>query len=213
MFTVLFNDESNTEDVKATIALNAADELEATIALKAAEELGAALKEFQAEAKFKRGALIVFGCSTSEILGAKIGAATSAEVAGAILPVILEWANNNNLYIAIQCCEHLNRSLVVEAECAEKFNLEEVNAIPYLNGGGGLSAAAMTSLVNPVLVDSLMHQAHGGADIGNTFIGMHLRRVAVCVRLSIKSIGFAQINCVKTRPMLVGGNRAKHHPL
>lgn len=178
-----------------------------------AAQLQTVLEELQLNANFKPGNLIVIGCSSSEIAGYRIGSATNIEVAMAILPVILEWAQQSGLLIAVQCCEHLNRCLIVEQACAKQYGLEEVNVIPYLKGGGALAAAAMELFAAPVVVESLQHQAHGGVDIGNTFIGMHLRRVAVCVRPSIKNIGAAQISCVKTRPLLIGGSRAKHHEI
>ena len=174
------------------------------------QQLETALGELQSKAKFKKENLIVFGCSTSEILGSQIGSATNLEVAMAILPVILEWSEQHGLLVAIQCCEHLNRSLIVETGCVDKYGFEEVSAIPYLKGGGGLSAAAMELFVDPVLVESVLHQAHGGVDIGNTLIGMHLRRVAICVRLGVEKIGRATLNCAQTRPPLIGGERARY---
>lgn len=178
-----------------------------------ATELAAALTEFQANAGFKPGNLIVVGCSTSEVTGCRIGKATNMDVSRAILPVIITWARQNELHIAIQCCEHLNRCLVVEEACARKYGLEEVTVIPYEKAGGGIGAAAMELFDKPVVAESLNHQAHGGLDIGNTFIGMHLRRVAVCVRLSVTQIGAAPLNCVRTRPILIGGARARYTPL
>lgn len=178
-----------------------------------AAELKKALGELQAAAGYPAGNLIAIGCSSSEILGAKIGASTNMEVSKSILRAIMEWAGGNGLHIAIQCCEHLNRCLVVEEDYAETHSLEIVNVVPYAGGGGGLSAAAMEMFERPVVVISLNHSAHGGIDIGNTFIGMHLRRVAVCVRLSVTHIGMATINCVKTRPMLIGGDRSRHNPI
>ena len=178
-----------------------------------AEKLKTALAEFQTAARFRPDDLIVFGCSSSEIAGLRIGSATNMEAARALLPVMQEWGERNGLYLAVQCCEHLNRSLVVEAGCAGAYDLEEVNVIPHEKGGGALAAAAMELFTEPLVVESLLHKAHGGVDIGNTFIGMHLRRVAVCVRLDISRIGEATINCVRTRPVLIGGDRAKHKQL
>lgn len=179
---------------------------------KEAEQMSIAMGEFQEASGFKDGSLIVVGCSSSEIMGNKIGSATNMEAAGAILPAILRWAKQNSLYIAVQCCEHLNRCLVVEESCAAKYGLEIVNTVPYSKCGGALGATAMELFENPVVVESLKNQAHGGVDIGNTFIGMHLRRVAVCVRTSVKTVGYASLNCVRTRPILVGGSRAKYNP-
>jgi len=177
---------------------------------KDADQLRAALEELQLKAGFKSGDLIVIGCSSSEIMGSAIGSATNIDVAMAILPVIMNWSKKNSLFIAVQCCEHLNRCLVVEPDCAEKYGLEEVRVIPHEKGGGALSAAAMSSFTAPIVVESLHNQAHGGIDIGNTMIGMHLRRVVVCVRLETPKIGHAQICCAKTRPLLIGGARARY---
>ena len=150
--------------------------------------------------------IVVVGCSTSEVAGHRIGSASSADIAeeimGGLLPIIRE----NQLYLAIQCCEHLNRALVVERECADRYGLELVTVIPHLRAGGALAAAAMKEYGDPVVVASI--SAHAGMDIGDTFIGMHLRRVAVPVRLEITKIGDAHLTMARTRPKLIGGERA-----
>ncbi|HPU75865.1 MAG TPA: TIGR01440 family protein, partial [Bacillota bacterium] len=112
----------------------------------------------------------------------------------------------SQLYLAVQCCEHLNRALVVERECAGRYGLELVTVIPHLRAGGALSAAAMKEYGDPVVVESI--SAHAGMDIGDTFIGMHLRHVAVPVRLEITKIGDAHLTMARTRPKLIGGERA-----
>jgi len=170
-----------------------------------------ALEELQDEAGFMPQNLIVFGCSSSEIIGERIGSSTSLEAAEAVMPEIIAWAGKHGLFCAVQCCEHLNRCLVVEAGCAEKYGLEIVNVIPHAGAGGGLAEAAIKLFKAPVTVETLRCQAHGGMDIGNTFIGMHLRRVAVCVRIGVTHIGCATVNCVRTRPALIGGARSKNN--
>ncbi len=168
------------------------------------------LNEFGAISGFKPGNLIVFGVSSSEIAGKKIGTASNMDIAEAFVPVMREWADAAGLYIAVQGCEHINRSLAVDAECAEVYGLEPVCVVPHLKAGGAFATAAYNSFSGATMVESLLHQAHGGVDIGNTFIGMHLRRVVVPVRTGIRQIGAASVNCARTRPMLVGGERAHY---
>jgi len=150
--------------------------------------------------------IVVVGCSTSEVAGQKIGSASSADVADAIMSGLLPIIRESQLYMAVQCCEHLNRALVVECECADRYGLELVTVIPHLKAGGALAAAAMKRYSDPVVVESI--SAHAGMDIGDTFIGMHLRRVAVPVRLEITRIGDAHLTMARTRPKLIGGERA-----
>ena len=150
--------------------------------------------------------IVVVGCSTSEVAGHRIGSASSADIAEAIMDGLLPIIKEDQLYLAVQCCEHLNRALVVERECAARCELELVTVIPHLKAGGALSAAAMKEYSDPVVVESI--SAHAGMDIGDTFIGMHLRRVAVPVRLDITRIGDAHLTMARTRPKLIGGERA-----
>ena len=112
------------------------------------------------------------------------------------------------LYLAIQCCEHLNRALVVEEECALKYGLEIVSVVPHEKAGGSLATVAMTSFRKPVVVETIA--AHAGLDVGDTFIGMHLKRVAVPVRLAVKQIGKAHVTAARTRPKFIGGDRARY---
>lgn len=152
------------------------------------------------------GGILVVGCSTSEVKGERIGSAGSEEFAAAILDSLLAACRRRGLYIAIQCCEHLNRSLVVERDVLIKNRLTQVSAIPVLKAGGALAAIAMQRFAHPVLVEAI--EADAGIDIGLTLIGMHLKRVAIPVRLSQKTIGQALVNAARTRPKLIGGVRA-----
>lgn len=170
------------------------------------EQLQQALDGLLAVARLKPRQILVVGCSTSEVLGKRIGSAGSTEVAAALLEVLIENAERHGIFLAIQCCEHLNRALVVEEECAELYNLEPVTVYPVPKAGGAMAAMAMQMFKNPVVVESV--RAHAGIDIGDTFIGMHLRPVAVPVRLPIKSIGYAHLTMARTRPKLIGGERA-----
>ena len=167
-----------------------------------------AVTELLAQAGLKPGSLFVVGCSSSEILGNTIGKGGSLEVAETVLNGILPVLEKNGVYLAAQCCEHLNRALILEAEAAEKFGYEPVSVVPWEHGGGSFATAAFRRFRAPVAVEHI--RADAGIDIGHTMIGMHLRDVAVPVRLSIKKIGEAPIVCARTRPKLIGGERARY---
>lgn len=166
------------------------------------------LCSFDREADIKPGHILVIGCSTSEVLGHKIGKASSTEIAEIILEPLLDLAASKKIYIAVQCCEHLNRVLIVETECAEQYNLEPVIVVPSLHAGGALSLEAWNKFSTPMVVEKI--QAQAGIDIGDTFIGMHLRPVVVPVRLELKTLGGAHVTVAKTRPKYVGGPRAAY---
>ena len=170
-----------------------------------------AMTELVAAAKLKKGDVLVVGCSSSEMVGGHIGKDSSIEAARALYagaaPVLAE----RGIWLAAQCCEHLNRALVVEREVAEKRGFEIVNAIPQLHAGGSFAMTAWANFKDPVLVETIV--ADAGIDIGGTLIGMHLRRVAIPVRLSIKKIGEANILCARTRPKYIGGARAVYQEL
>lgn len=167
-----------------------------------------AAEELIAIAKPKKGQIFVVGCSTSEVLGEKIGTSGSSEVASALLAALRSVTGANGLSLAVQCCEHLNRALVVESSTAERFNLTEVTVRPVPHAGGSMAAAAHESFDEPVVVETI--SAHLGLDIGQTLIGMHLKRVAVPVRLQYKQIGAAVLTAARTRPPLIGGERARY---
>ena len=166
----------------------------------------AVLQEYFSEVKLESGRILVVGCSTSEICGARIGTEGSVEVAAALMQLLRSELDRLEVFLAVQCCEHLNRALVVEREAMEIYGLEEVCVHPVPHAGGPWAAQAMQEFIDPVVVESV--RAHGGIDIGNTLIGMHLRPVAVPVRLSRKTIGQAWVTAAKTRPRLIGGARA-----
>lgn len=167
-----------------------------------------AVEELLAAAMPEEGQLIVVGCSSSEILGEKIGKGSSPETAQAVLEGILPSIKKNGLFLAAQCCEHLNRALVVEREAAEIFNLEIVCAVPKPKAGGSFATAAYLAFENPVLVEHV--KAAAGLDIGCTLIGMHLKDVAVPLRLETRQIGQALVLAAKTRPKFIGGSRAQY---
>lgn len=159
--------------------------------------------------KLLKGDIFVLGGSTSEITGNKIGTASNPKLGEKIIEGILPIINEGEVFLAVQCCEHLNRALVVESECALKYNLDIVNAIPHKKAGGSLATAAYKYFDNPVLVEHI--SGHAGIDIGDTLIGMHLKHVAVPVRIDIKKIGDANLTLARTRPKLIGGKRAEYN--
>ncbi|MEL7567398.1 MAG: TIGR01440 family protein [Dehalobacterium sp.] len=167
-----------------------------------------AIEELLSAAQLKPQQILVVGCSTSEVMGKKIGSSSSLEAANALISGILPVVQDNKIFLAVQCCEHLNRALVVEEACAAMYGLEVVSVVPHPKAGGSFATVAMERFAGPVVVETLA--AHAGMDIGDTFIGMHLRRVAVPVRLAIKSIGEAHLTAARTRPKLIGGERAKY---
>lgn len=167
-----------------------------------------AISELIEVSKIQSGELFVVGCSSSEIVGGTIGKTSSIEAAEALFKGIYPILKEKGIFLAAQCCEHLNRALILERAAAEKFNLEIVNVKPQIKAGGSFATTVWQNLEEPVAVERV--KATAGIDIGNTLIGMHLKEVAVPVRLSIKSIGKAPIVCARTRPKFIGGERAAY---
>ncbi len=168
-----------------------------------------AMTELIAVAKPNPFDIVVVGCSSSEAGGHKIGTDSSEAVAAAIFAGIYPVLQEHDLYLAAQCCEHLNRALIIERAAAEKYHLEPVNVIPQPKAGGSFATTAYRTFTAPVAVEEV--QAVCGLDIGGTLIGMHLKKVAVPVRLSIDKIGEARILCARTRPKFIGGCRAVYN--
>ena len=164
------------------------------------------IDDLQASAALTGDHLLVIGCSSSEVVGKRIGTGGSGAAATAIVEAVLAARDHYGFHIAFQCCEHLNRALVLERETMQRFGYEEVAVIPVPQAGGAVASAAYRHLKQPVLVERI--QAHAGIDIGDTFIGMHLRPVAVPVRPTLREIGEAHVTMAKTRPKLIGGARA-----
>ena len=154
------------------------------------------------------GSVIVLGCSTSEITGARIGKGSVPELGEIVAEAMLAACKGHGVHAAFQCCEHLNRALILEREAAEKYGWEEVCVVPRPHAGGSWATTCWKNFKDPVAVEEI--RANAGMDIGGTLIGMHLRRVAVPVRLSLSRIGEANILCARTRPKLIGGERAKY---
>lgn len=150
--------------------------------------------------------VVVIGASTSEVAGKRIGSSGSEEIAQILYEGISEIQKQAGFHVAFQCCEHLNRALVVERKTAERFGWPEVTVVPVNDAGGAMAAYAYRHMKQPVVVEQI--QADAGVDIGDTLIGMHLKPVAVPVRTGQKTIGKAHVTLAKTRPKLIGGKRA-----
>lgn len=177
---------------------------------KIASDIKSVLDEFLPEAKLNAGSVLVLGFSTSEAAGGNIGQHSNIDVAKAVYGVLYPVLLSKGIYLAAQCCEHLNRALVIEAELAEKLNLETVNAVPQLHAGGASAVTAYSIFNNPVLVEHI--KADAGIDIGGTLIGMHLKEVAVPVHTKQKTVGSATVLFARTRAKFIGGERAVYNP-
>ena len=172
------------------------------------QQAKSAVTELISVAGLKKGDILVVGCSSSEIVGETIGHGSSIEAAEAVFEVIYPILKEQGIYLAAQCCEHLNRALIIERECAKTCGLEEVCVVPQPKAGGSFATTAWKNFDAPAVVEEIRAQA--GLDIGGTLIGMHLRRVAVPVRLEQKCIGNAILLAARTRPKYIGGIRAKY---
>ena len=172
------------------------------------EQARLAAEELVEKSGIKKGNVVVIGCSTSEGIGKKIGTSGSVEPAKSVYDGLMSVFAEKGIFIAAQCCEHLNRALIIEREKAEAMGLEEVCVVPHPHAGGSFATTAYHSMKDPVAVEEI--RADAGIDIGNTLIGMHLKRVAVPLRLENNTIGEAKLNAARTRPKLIGGERAKY---
>ena len=167
-----------------------------------------AAEQFLEKAGLKRGQILVVGCSSSEVGSFQIGSHSSQEIGQAVFQTLQEVLAPNGIYLAAQCCEHLNRAIILEKEAAEWYRLPVVNAVPQPKAGGSFATAAYAAFRQPVAVEQI--QAQAGMDIGGTLIGMHLAPVAVPVRLSLSRIGEAGLICARTRPKYIGGERTHY---
>ena len=173
------------------------------------KQSAAAVTEICEASRIKEGQIFVVGCSSSEVLGDRIGTATNVEVAEAIYNGITQVLADRRIFLAGQCCEHLNRALVIEEEAVEKYGFEQVNAIPHPDhAGGAFATVCYRRMKSPVLTESIRMQAVAGIDIGGTMIGMHIHPTVVPLRISLRKIGEASIICARRRPRYIGGSRA-----
>ena len=167
----------------------------------------AVIEELYIKAKLKAGDVVVVGCSTSEIIGSKIGTQSSPEVAAVVFEALYSTATEKGINLAFQCCEHLNRAIVVERGVVPFA--EEVNVVPQPKAGGSMATQAYLNFKNPVVIEEI--KADAGLDIGVTLIGMHLKKVAVPLRLENNKIGEALVIAARTRPKFIGGVRAVYN--
>lgn len=170
------------------------------------EQTTAAIAELCEKAKLRAGNIVIIGCSTSEVVGCKIGTNSNPDVAGQIFQALHEYTNEKGIYLAVQCCEHLNRAIITE-RAAVPFS-DPVNVVPQPKAGGSLATKAYLGFDDPVAVEEI--KADAGLDIGFTMIGMHLKKVAVPLRLDNNTIGEATVLAARTRPKFIGGARAAY---
>ena len=173
------------------------------------EDTRAVVTELLEVSDLEAGDILVVGCSSSEVDHHQIGSFSNKEIGQAIFDTINKITKEKNIYLATQCCEHLNRALIVEKECAKEYRLPIVNVVPQLKAGGSFSTAAYNTFEKAVAVENI--QAGAGIDIGDTLIGMHLRAVAVPVRTKQTTIGNAHVVCARTRYKYIGGERAIYY--
>lgn len=172
------------------------------------EQAATVMQELLDAANLRPGDLFVIGCSSSEMVGERIGKGSSMEAAVAVYETIAPMLAARGIGLVAQCCEHLNRALILEREFAEKYGYEIVCVRPQPHAGGSFATTVYDNMRDPVAVEHV--RAHAGLDIGGTLIGMHLRDVAVPVRLTLSRIGEANILCARTRPKFIGGIRARY---
>ncbi|SFG22973.1 TIGR01440 family protein [Sporolactobacillus nakayamae] len=170
------------------------------------EAVDKALVDLEHAMPFTNRTLLVIGCSTSEVEGKHIGTSGSLGIAASIFAALVKWHERTNVHFAFQCCEHLNRAIVIDRTVAQQRGYDEVTVRPIRHAGGSMATYAYDHMEDPVIVEYI--QANGGLDIGDTLIGMHLKHVAVPVRSEIKEIGKAHLVMARTRPKLIGGERA-----
>lgn len=171
------------------------------------EQTSAAIAELCEKAGLKPGNIVVVGCSTSEVVGAKIGTNSSMETAGEIARALLDVTKSRGIYLAVQCCEHLNRAIITERAAVP--GAEIVNVVPQPKAGGSLATQVYAAMEDPVALEEI--KADAGLDIGLTLIGMHLKKVAVPLRLENHTIGEALVVAARTRPKFIGGARAVYN--
>lgn len=176
------------------------------------EELNRAIDAFLEAAQLEPGDAVVLGGSTSEVIGEAIGSATNLDVSYSLVKIFIDRMREEEVFPLIQCCEHLNRALVVDRAYALRYDLMPVNVLPVANAGGGLATSAMKKLEDPVVIER-PRRVKAGIDIGDVFIGMHLDpdRIGVVIRSSVKEIGRAHLSMIRTRERLIGGSRAQHY--
>ncbi|MEC5424461.1 TIGR01440 family protein [Virgibacillus sp. C22-A2] len=175
---------------------------------KVQQDMEAVVTEWVTNDFLKKGDLFVLGCSTSEVAGENIGTSGSMDVAAIIFNALKKLQLKKDVHLVFQCCEHLNRALVMEKETLEAYHLDEVSVVPVPSAGGSMASYAYRNMKNPVVVETV--KAHAGMDIGETMIGMQLKHVAVPLRFKQRFVGNARVAAARTRPKLIGGQRASY---
>ena len=170
------------------------------------KQAAAVCREFCEKAHLREGQILVVGCSSSEICGDRIGSNSNPDIAEAVFCGINDVLQEKGIHLAAQCCEHLNRAIIIERDAVPGFEI--VNVVPQPKAGGSFATAAYRHFIHPVAIEEI--SADGGIDIGDTLIGMHLKRVAVPVRLENNCIGKAHITAARVRPKFIGGERAHY---
>ena len=168
------------------------------------EQAALAAEELCEKARLGPGSILVVGCSTSEVRGSRIGTDSAPATGESLVEAILSVLEPKGVYLAAQCCEHLNRAIIVEGEAVP--NAEICNVVPQPKAGSSFATAAYHGFAHPVAVETI--RADAGLDIGGTLIGMHMKHVAVPVRLECKHIGQAILLAARVRPKYIGGERA-----
>lgn len=176
---------------------------------KISEETKAVFGDVIRQAGLKQGDCLIVGCSSSEVNGDIMGTNSSVKTAQEIFDVVYEMTREQGIYLAAQCCEHLNRAVVVEEEYACRYDIEEVNVRPEPKAGGSFATCAYKAFRSPVVVETL--RANVGVDIGGVLIGMHIKAVAVPLKLYTRRIGAAVVIAARSRPKFIGGERAHYN--
>ena len=171
------------------------------------EAAAAAANELISKAKLKPGQIVIVGCSSSEISGSNIGTDSNQEIGSLVFNTLYSVFLSSGVKLAAGCCEHLNRAVITQRDTADGFNI--VNVVPTAEAGGAFATAAYECFSDPVALESF--EADAGLDIGGTLIGMHLKHVAIPLRLDVKHIGKASVIAARTRPPLIGGSRASYN--
>ncbi len=171
-------------------------------------ELKAAFESLKEQSEFEEGKILVVGCSSSEIVGDRIGTNSDLDIGREVAKTMLELSSDNGLFLAAQGCEHINRALVVERECALKYGFEIVSVVPQKKAGGSFATEVYKLMKDPVCVEFI--KADYGMDIGQTMIGMHMKHVCIPVRLKPNKVGKTIVTGARRRPKLIGGERAKY---
>ena len=180
--------------------------MDEALKLEISRGLDAAVEALKDAGDIAPGGVIVLGCSTSEVAGARIGKGSVPELGEVIARAMLDACSKRGLYAAFQCCEHLNRAIVLDERVLRDLRLTQVRAVPQPKAGGSVPAAAWKLLDAPALAVSI--QADAAIDVGDTLVGMHVRPVAVPLRIEDGKVGHANLVMAYSRLPYIGGARA-----